>query len=223
MSGENKQPKTFICIDCGKYAKPLRKLRCKQCYRKWKVREAPKIKCICDPRCQVMISSIRYDGKPNYYAKMHNTRGENHYNWKGGIEYDGHGYITRYAPYHPFADHHGRVREHRLYYECYYSCCLLPYVEIHHRDGDKTNNFDINNLQPVYDYQHTSIHHPKTDKSDRRCSDPKCSNPYTTSIGNDGYEKWYRDGIGGYICHNCYSNKNSYKRRKDYKNRINNG
>lgn len=220
MSGQNKKSKTFICIDCGQYAKPLRKYRCHNCYRKWLVREAPKRKCICDPRCQVMIPSIRYDGKPNFYAKMHNTRGKNHYNWQGGRSKDQYGYYTLYAPYHPFSNKDGRVREHRLYYECYYSCCLLPYTEIHHKDENKENNFDINNLQPVYDYQHTSIHNPRIDKSNWRCSN---CNSHTTTKGTDGYDKWYRDGRGGHICDNCYQSKNSYKRRKDYKNRINNG
>jgi hypothetical protein len=36
MSGENKQPKTFICIDCGIEVKPLRKQRCNSCYKKFK-------------------------------------------------------------------------------------------------------------------------------------------------------------------------------------------
>ena len=209
--GHSKEVKKY-CIECSREYRPLRKGRCKNCYRKWLVRKAPKRKCICDPRCQVMIPNIRYDGKPNYYADGHNTRGEKHHNWKGGVQKDKE-YLVEYDPYHPKATIHGTVRQHRRVYERYYNCCLLPFTEIHHKNGNKKDN-RIENLQPVYNYQHTSIHHPKVDKSDRRCSDPECPHPDKTSD-----DKWYNNGKNGYLCHNCYQKKNSYKRRKDYKNR----
>lgn len=157
MSGKNKQTKTFICIDCGKYVKPLRKQRCNTCYRKWNMREAPKRKCICDPRCQIMIPSIRYDGKPNYYAKMHNTRGGNHYNWKGGIQESGE-YLVIHTPYHPNKRQRNTIPHHRWVYEQHYNCCLLRYTEIDHINGDKRDN-RIENLRPLYKAQHTSRHH----------------------------------------------------------------
>jgi len=157
MSGEIKQPKTFICIDCGKYTKPLRKQRCGLCYKKWRVVSAPKRKCTCDPRCQVMISSIRYDGKPNYYAKMHNHKGESHWNWNGGIQKDGE-YLVIHAPYHPHKRQRNTIAYHRWIYEQYYNVCLLPYVEIDHINEDKTDN-RIENLRPLYKEQHTSRHH----------------------------------------------------------------
>lgn len=146
-----------ICIDCGIEVKVFRKKRCKQCYRKWKVREAPKRKCICSPSCTVMISSLRYDGKPNYYAKMHNHKGEKHWNWQGGKYQDGK-YMVVYSPYHPKKRKHNVVVEHRDVYEKYYNCCLLPYTEIDHINENKLDN-RIENLRPLYKGQHTSRHH----------------------------------------------------------------
>lgn len=49
-----------------------------------------------------------------------------------------------------------RVNKHRLVYEIYNKCELLPWVDIHHIDGNKQNN-DISNLQPLLHGKHSSI------------------------------------------------------------------
>ena len=59
------------------------------------------------------------------------------------------------------------VRESRKYhyrkiYEEYYQCSLLPGVEIHHIDGDHTND-DPLNLQAVSLQEHYDIHYSQND------------------------------------------------------------
>jgi hypothetical protein len=53
---------------------------------------------------------------------------------------------------------------HRKIYEDYYQICLLPYIEIHHIDGNHNNNA-IENLQPVTALEHYEIHKSQGDKA----------------------------------------------------------
>jgi hypothetical protein len=53
---------------------------------------------------------------------------------------------------------------HRSIYEKYYNCCLLPYIEIHHIDGNHDNN-SITNLLPVTATEHYEIHLSQGDKA----------------------------------------------------------
>ena len=53
---------------------------------------------------------------------------------------------------------------HRNIYEDYYQICLLPYIEIHHVDGNHNNNA-IENLQPVTALEHYEIHKAQGDKA----------------------------------------------------------
>jgi hypothetical protein len=68
------------------------------------------------------------------------------------------GYIKKHRPDHHFADCHGNVMEHRLFYEEYHKCCLLPSAQIHHENGVKTDN-RIENLDLKDPYTHNSLHH----------------------------------------------------------------
>ena len=47
---------------------------------------------------------------------------------------------------------------HRLIYEDYYKCTLLPSTDIHHIDGNPRNN-DPSNLQAISHSDHISLHH----------------------------------------------------------------
>ena len=53
---------------------------------------------------------------------------------------------------------------HRRIYEEYHQCSLLPYVEIHHIDGNHKNN-SIENLMAVTAQEHFEIHKKQGDKA----------------------------------------------------------
>jgi hypothetical protein len=65
--------------------------------------------------------------------------------WRGGRTVDKSGYILIQCPGHPFADRHGRVREHRLVAERMIGRYLTPTEVVHHKDDDPGNN-DPENL-----------------------------------------------------------------------------
>lgn len=101
---------------------------------------------------------------------------------------------------HPFADRHGYVREHRLVYEEYHKCNLLPWTEIHHIDENPSNN-DINNLKAIFHKQHVSLH-KKIDMSDRKCFN--CGNNKTKLRKDNGNPEWCHSKITGEIlCSKC--------------------
>ena len=57
-----------------------------------------------------------------------------------------------------------QTKIHRIIYEKHYNCCLLPFIEIHHVDGNHSNN-DITNLKPVTALEHYEIHLRQGDKA----------------------------------------------------------
>lgn len=145
----------YFCIDCHKYTKPLRKNRCDACYKRYKQHKLPKKKCECDPDCKEMIYIKTTRGKPNNFAIGHHMKMENHYNWKGG----------RYIGNYIFLRIKGKwIREHRVIYEQYHNVCLLPWIEIHHINGDKHDN-RIENLQPMTINDHRRLESLKRWKS----------------------------------------------------------
>lgn len=107
-------------------------------------------------------------------------------------------YWICYKPDHPFAFKSGYYYEHRLIYEKYFKCILLSYVHIHHINGNGLDN-RIENLQPIYNYQHISLE-KFIDKSDRYCL--LCGGK-TLINKKDKREYWhtYKNGL---ICNKCY-------------------
>lgn len=82
--------------------------------------------------------------------------GEDHPNYKGYIANHSGGYLTCKI----IAGGEHRL-QHRVLYEQYYNCCLLPWIVLHHKDGNRKNN-SIENLEPMTRPQHTKLHAPHT-------------------------------------------------------------
>lgn len=59
---------------------------------------------------------------------------------------------------------HSRSKKHRKIYEEYHQCSLIPYIEIHHIDGDHSNN-NIENLLAVTVEEHYKLHLERGDKA----------------------------------------------------------
>lgn len=53
------------------------------------------------------------------------------------------------------------VREHRYLYEQYFKCCLMHYTDIHHKNGDKTDNRKENLMALIHGEhsRHTRLKH----------------------------------------------------------------
>lgn len=128
--------------------------------------------------------------------------------WKGGRHDDGYGYILICKPDHPFSDSRGYVREHRLVYEEYYKCIILPWVDVHHINNNRQDN-RVENLQLLPHSIHGYIS-AKKDMSDWFCS--SCGDK--TYVNNNGYEHWqYLDNKR--VCNRCYNRK--YREKYKYK------
>lgn len=105
----------------------------------------------CKCGCGETLSLYNRWGYKRRYLKDHqpkfqNQYGSNNANYKGGY-LDEKGYLCI-----------GRKnnRAHRRIYEEYYKCCLLSWIDLHHKDGDKLNN-NITNLQPMTHSEHSLL------------------------------------------------------------------
>src|SRR6185436_373011 len=92
--------------------------------------------------------------------------GVKHWNYGDGTKINK-GYRLVKKPDHHFALANGYVYEHRLVYEEYHKCCLLPWVDIHHRNSKRLDN-RIENLEAISHSDHIGLTHRK-DMSYRKC------------------------------------------------------
>lgn len=88
-------------------------------------------------------------GKPMRFLVGHSSRvrdyrGEKNPRWSGGRSVSSGGYVRRYTPGHPRADRSGRVLEHILVAEKALGKMLPPGTEVHHVNGDKSDNRNSN-------------------------------------------------------------------------------
>lgn len=158
-----KKPTIIVCSRCGKERKHHGKGMCKYCYQyMWlleKYKDAPLIECICCPECKAMIRAWDKTGRPRKYANGHNgvnNNGKNNGMYKGGLKPRAKGYFGILFRGHPNTDSKGYIMIHRIVYEMYHKCCLLPWADIHHIDGNKRRNHP-ENLQGMLHSQHSSL------------------------------------------------------------------
>jgi hypothetical protein len=161
---------------------------------------------LCKCRCGERLLDRDRDGILREFIYGHQSRGINHWNWKGG-RHKQHGYWLIFRPNHHAASKKGYVREHRIAVEESRNCCLLPWGHVHHRDGNTQNNVWYN-LWPMMREQHMSISRPENSiPNDRKCC--ICNSNKTWTY--DGHPKWaVLDGQ--YACHRCHS-REVYRRR----------
>jgi len=82
------------------------------------------------------------------------------------------GYIQIWKPDHHFASRRGYVMEHRLVWEEHHNAVLLPWAEIHHKNGVRDDN-SIENLQAIDRSKH-NLHHMKQ-RRDQIINKRKCA------------------------------------------------
>jgi len=158
-------------------------------------------------RCMSCLSKIKKGKFPKQALEGLKIWHQNHPRQQRIQEKDG--YVIIYKPEHPYCDHEGYVKEHRLVYEEYFKCCLLPNTLIHHKNRNRSDN-RIENLEAMTQAKHTSLHFTK-DMSNRRCS--KCNSSKTRGYWRNGKMTygWYKYKNNGFLCKKCYELKNKIK------------
>lgn len=160
----------------------------------------------CSCGCKELINLYDNRGRLRKFKRGHNNKESNNHFWKGGkVKHDGYWLVWNLN--YLFVTKNGYVYEHRLVYEKYYNCILLPYTVIHHINGIRDDN-RIENLKPMYKAKHHSLENKKN-MSDRYCS--QCGSK-TTWFNKNNYKQWLKYK-NGYVCFNCYQ-KNRYQKRK---------
>ncbi len=146
------------------------------------------------------------------YKRKSGNNGSKHWKWQGSVRFNIDGHLEIYKPDHKFARKNRRVPLHRFVYEYFHKCCLLPWVEVHHINGIKTDNHK-HNLMAISISEHRSIHskgnkYGKKDMSDRICL--LCNSKITYIDKKTGYKMWYKFN-SGFLCMKCYyDNKKKY-------------
>lgn len=183
------------------------------------------IECKCE--CGEILTRRDSRGRYREYEYNHHSKGSDNYFWTKGRYQNDKGYIFIWKPNHPKCNNQGYVLEHRLVYEEYHKCCLLPWIEIHHKNEITSDN-RIENLKPVTHKEHMQIHMTGNqirkgsglDRSNTFCS--QC-NSKETYINKKGRPVWFNDGNGGNLCNRCYNHLHkdrSAEYQRQYKKRL---
>ena len=103
------------------------------------------------------VKGFKHTEESKLKMSLHRS-GANHGMWKGGRYLVTKGYYYRWKPRHHFATDDGYIMEHRLVWEEYHSAVLMPWADVHHNNGDKTDN-RIENLEAMMHGLHSVISH----------------------------------------------------------------
>ena len=153
---------------------------------------------------------VKINRKTNYneYVYRRSYSGKNNPNWRNGYK-KVNGYIRVLKRDHHFVGKDGRVLLHRLLYEEYHKCCLLPWGKIDHLDGNIQNN-SIENLELKSQSRHI-IRHMTKDMTGRNCQICKSNK---TLINKKGRPVWFKHE-DGFMCQKCRDEKRYDKIRKN--------
>lgn len=165
----------------------------------------------CGCGCGKTRSKYNREGKECYFIKGHffkSYKGKLHYLWKNGRRKSNE-YVRILCPDHHYVDDLGYILEHRLVYEEFYKCCLLPWSDIHHLNGKKQDN-KIENLEALIHGKHT-LHHNLKKLEERRKEIAKricsyCGTNKTPFNKQERYFIWYKNPKNNneWLCNACY-------------------
>lgn len=119
---------------------------------------------LCECGCGERTDSYQsgpHKGRPRRFVLGHwgnLQKGENHSCWKGGRRVNDAGYVLRHRPEHPRANG-GCVREHILVVERVLGKHLPPGAEVHHVNGDRSDNRPRNLVVCQDHAYHMALHH----------------------------------------------------------------
>jgi hypothetical protein len=106
---------------------------------------------LCECECGTLITCTNKKSKLGRFVVGHNIigkKGKDHPMYKHG----------KYVDNYPVIRINGiQIRTHVYVFQEYYQCCMLPWGEVHHKDGD-IHNFDITNLEGYTHGSHKRIH-----------------------------------------------------------------
>ena len=119
--------------------------------------------------------------------------GEKKGQWNGGRSVASSGYVLiRVGTDHHLADRRGYAYEHRLVAEEKLGRRLAPGEQVHHIDGDKTNNRP-ENLEVVASRAHHAVRHRTVGHGRRRPDEPNPAIACGCGCG-ETFRKYDRDG-----------------------------